>query len=323
MNSHLFKTGILTAALCCTVCPGTWKVVHSFPAPSNWPNGLAWDGAYLWHAHEREPIIYKLDPVSGNVLASIETEVHNQGDIAFHAGQLWVVSEYEHILYHIDHNTGETIGRITFDISQELEPGDRSRSAFEGLTSDGTSLWLDYKGREIYRVDPGSGKRVLRYERDFGGYADGLAWGWGNMFMSTNSTEILEIDACTGLIIEVFKAPAGIQYGPEGMAFDGEYLWYADKTTDRIYQIQLIDDYLVKKTATTAGGMGSCSGDEFGQVGAKAAKPIQKNAFNISANHIEPIFLYRGKTYRTDGGICDITGGHPISNFDTHEKHHR
>ncbi len=280
---------------------GTWQVLRSFPAPTGATNGMAWDGTHLWHSNEWEPMLYRLDPISGKVVSSIETDVPDQGDIAFHNGQLWVVSENEHMLYQVDPRTGETIQRITFDVSVSPDPGLTPNSQMEGLTSDGTSLWLDFLGAEVYRVDPISGERALRYRRNFGGYADGLAWGWGSMFMSTNSTEILEIEACTGIIIEVFKAPAGIGGGPEGMTFDGEYIWYADNTTDHIYQIQLLDDYLVKRTARAAVGGGNCQGDELA-VGTISTPKKQKNV-KMQTWETGGFIWHNTTIYRLDGSL--------------------
>jgi streptogramin lyase len=224
----------------------------SFPAPTSQTNGLAWDGQYLWHSNERQPIMYKIDPTNGEVVGSITTKVPNQGDITWLDGSIWVNSEDEHAIYRIDPNNGSTIKRWFLDVGDFRQ--------MEGMATDGRFLWANGGGEHVFQIDPVSEKIIHRYTAFFGGYADGFAYAWGSLFMSTNSTQILEIDPCSGGIHDFFNAPSGTGFGPEGMTFDGENLWYADNTEDIIYKIRLVDDFLVKRAAIH--GAAACTDEE-------------------------------------------------------------
>ena len=106
------------------------------------------------------------------------------------------------------------------------------------------------------------------------------------------------------------------------MTFDGEYLWYADKTTDRIYQIQLMDDFLVKKTDAAAGSSGICTGDEFTPV-LRAATEAKKSLFEITITQEGYILRYGEKFFRVDGRGIDVINGYSLSITGSHGQFDR
>jgi glutamine cyclotransferase len=222
---------------------GSWEVGYSFPAPSRQTNGLAFDGRYLWHSNDSEPLLYQINPVGGGVVATTPTFVPDQGDLAYVGGAVWAVSENAHFIYQLDPKSGKTLDSI-FINGIPYGPNRRnSRDSvqLEGLTSDGRYLWVDGGTNLIVKVDPLSRKQWMFEMPLEMGYLDGLTWAFEHLWVVTNNATIYEIDPCTMGIIDEFGAPARISGGPEGFAFDGENLWFADNDLDQIYKIILRD----------------------------------------------------------------------------------
>jgi len=219
-----------------------WEVVAEFRAPTSTTNGLAWDGTHLWAADDLTPRFYKLNPETGSILKTIVlkgSQVLDPGDITWLHGALWVIEENAHTLVKVNPNNGVVLDVIRLN---GLPSGQ-----IEGLATDGKYLWVCGAGHYVVKVNPKTRQQVTEFTvkgmgRNEG--MDGLTWAWGHLFTVTNGTQnIIEIHPVSGQELSVFKAPAGKNWGPEGLAFDGEYLWYADLTTRRIYKILLKDDY--------------------------------------------------------------------------------
>lgn len=109
--------------------PGSGAVLHSIPAPGNGDNsGLAWAEGSLWVGQHRGRKIHQVDPQTGTVLRTIETN-------RFVTGVTWVDGEFWHGTWEgkesdirrIDPATGEIFERI------EMPEG----TGVSGLESDG------------------------------------------------------------------------------------------------------------------------------------------------------------------------------------------
>jgi glutamine cyclotransferase len=109
--------------------PGSGRVLAAIPAPAGGSNsGLAWAEGTLWVGQYRERKIHQVDPESGAILRTIESE-------RFVTGVTWVEGELWHgtwegdvsDLRRIDPRTGAVLERL------EMPPG----VALSGLESDG------------------------------------------------------------------------------------------------------------------------------------------------------------------------------------------
>lgn len=230
----------------------TWKVTHAFNAPGAYlgrptVTGLTFDGRYLWHAGRWNQTIYKIDPKSGRVLKSFHTPVFYQEDLTIHRGRLYLADANHDRVYAINMATGSIMDTIKVD---KARFGPHIHTGYSwilnGLESDGRYLWITFGGHFIAKINPETKEIVTFFPKskvlDVTTYIDGLTLAWGHLFLSTNDGTIVELDM-NGRLIEQFKAPSGMSIGPEGMAFDGNSLWYADETRGKIYEIQLIDGY--------------------------------------------------------------------------------
>jgi streptogramin lyase len=235
---------------------GSWEIGASFPAPSGQTNGLTWDGQALWHTNDNNPIVYRIDPNSGKVVGTMESQIYDQGDMEFAGGALWIVSEDDHYVKRMDPKSGATLDSIQVLGLPDNPPG-RSRFPLyqlEGCTFDGRNLWVDGNHSTIIRIDLKTRTQhmyLMPYEM---GYLDGMTWAFDHLWIVTNNATIYEIDPCSMGILDKFGAPANVSAGPEGFAFDGENLWFADNDRDEIYKIILKDKLLTKRAAGAEAG---------------------------------------------------------------------
>jgi glutamine cyclotransferase len=108
--------------------PGTGRVISTIPAPGGAGSGLAWAEGTLWMGQYRNRKIHQIDPDTGAVLRTIESN-------RFVTGVTWVDGELWHATYegdqselrHVDPRTGKVLQKL------DMPPG----VCVSGLESDG------------------------------------------------------------------------------------------------------------------------------------------------------------------------------------------
>lgn len=146
-GEHLFQ---IAGGMIRKIDPGTGRVIATIPAPGDGGNsGLAWAEGSLWVGQHRGRKIHQVDPETGAVLRTIESD-------RFVTGVTWVEGELWHGTWEgsasdirrIDPRTGDVLERL------EMPPG----AEVSGLESDG--------GDRFFCGGAGSGKvRVVRRPR--------------------------------------------------------------------------------------------------------------------------------------------------------------
>jgi glutamine cyclotransferase len=109
--------------------PGTGEVLGSIPAPAGGgDSGLAWAEGSLWVGHYRERKIHQLDPETGRVLRTIESN-------RFVTGVTWLDGELWHATWEGDESELRRVNSETGDVLEKLvmPPG----TNISGLESDG------------------------------------------------------------------------------------------------------------------------------------------------------------------------------------------
>src|SRR5438128_12469341 len=114
--------------------PATGEVVASIPAPGHGrDSGLAWAEGSLWVGQHRDRKIYQIDPETGAILRTIESNRFVTG-VTWVDGELWhgTWEGDESDLRRVDPRTGEVLERL------EMPPG----VGVSGLESDGGDLFF-------------------------------------------------------------------------------------------------------------------------------------------------------------------------------------
>jgi len=200
-----------------------YTTIRSFSHPSLSPQGLAWDGTYLWTAGENQKKIFKIDPITGTVLTSFSTTGYPRG-LAHDGTYLWLVTSQE-ILQKINPATGEVLTAFT---------GFRAG----GITWDGS--YLRVTNRNTYTIDkinPSNGSLISSIPFPSGiTSVPGLAWHGNNLWVGAwDNDTIYRVNPDTGLVLGAMPFPDG---EPRGLTCDNTGLW----ATGYYYQkIQKID----------------------------------------------------------------------------------
>jgi glutamine cyclotransferase len=133
--------------------PEDGRVLSTIPAPGGGGSGLAWAEGTLWMGQYRNRKIHQIDPNTGAVLRTIESNRFVTG-VTWVDGELWHATSEggESDLRHVDPQTGEVLESL------EMPPG----VSVSGLESDG--------GERFFCGGEGSGKvRAVRRTRSKSG----------------------------------------------------------------------------------------------------------------------------------------------------------
>jgi glutamine cyclotransferase len=109
--------------------PQTGRVLATIPAPGNGgDSGLAWAEGSLWVGNYQNRKIYQVDPETGAVLRTIESNRFVTG-VTWVDGELWHATSEADVsdLRRVDPRTGQVLERL------EMPPG----AGVSGLESDG------------------------------------------------------------------------------------------------------------------------------------------------------------------------------------------
>jgi hypothetical protein len=121
------------------------SIVGSFSPPfSGYPDGLTWDGHYLW-VGEEDGRIYHVDTTMqllGSIPAPNSTGSNPRG-LAFDGTDLWVGNQTPGIIYRVDTTSGTIL-------DQFASP---AREVQQGLEWDGRYLWCTGGYNWIFKID--------------------------------------------------------------------------------------------------------------------------------------------------------------------------
>lgn len=211
--------------------------VRGFPSPGDKPEGLAYDGRYLWCNNFTDGRLYKLDPADGAVVAHYE----GGGLPSAPEGLAW---DGEH-LWSCHWRTGFIFKMRETATGMEIvdsftKPEGSGNSV--GLGWDGSHLWLTcwpsaaYEFGQIYKLDPSNGTVITMHELPVYWIED-LAWD-GTYFWSCEWGRGVgfAIDTATGDTLNSYTTPGT---WPVGSAWDGTHLWITDTDKDSIWAVDV------------------------------------------------------------------------------------
>ena len=209
------------------------RPVRGFPSPGDYPEGLAWDGHYLWSNNFSNSTLYKVDPATGATVGSYTDPQLPR----FPEGLAWDGTH----LWTCDHESGRIMKvAVTPTGVSVVATYDKPPEAGNpvGLEWDGSNLWLACFGAhvgetsELWKLDPKTLQSVgfLRLPVY---WVEDLAWDGLRLWSVDWIFDLgFAIDVTTGDTLNTYK-PAGPH--PVGQAWDGQYLWLSDTVHDSLY----------------------------------------------------------------------------------------
>jgi len=131
--------------------PATGDSMGAIPSPSQWPNGIVWDGTYLWVSdYVERMLMFKVDPATGDTLLSFPIQYSS-----FPAGLAW---DGEYLYEGISGGGAEGIRKYTTAGAYVGAIGTPRGQAIQGLSYDGLNLWVSVASVDtMYAVDPSDG----------------------------------------------------------------------------------------------------------------------------------------------------------------------
>ena len=113
--------------------PDTGDVVATIPTPPGGAAGLAWADGMLWVGQHRARKIHQMNPDTGEILGSIESNRFVTG-VTWVDGELWHATwqDDESDLRHVDHRNGEVLEILTMPKGMGIS----------GLESDGANRFF-------------------------------------------------------------------------------------------------------------------------------------------------------------------------------------
>ncbi|UCD62744.1 MAG: transglutaminase [Candidatus Zixiibacteriota bacterium] len=202
--------------------------IQSFATPGDCPQGLTFDGTYLWNVDRKSDMIYKINPADGSVVDSITSPGYIPRGLTWDGRLLWTVDVGEERIFGINPQTQVVEKTIFCPVSRPY-----------GLAWDGTYLWVaDDGGDELHRISPEDGTTITTIPAP-SSHPGGLAFDGQYLWVGDRYKDMIYmLTPDKGDVIIYFKSP-----GPHvsGLAWDGANLWDVDYQTDLISKL-VVDD---------------------------------------------------------------------------------
>jgi DNA-binding SARP family transcriptional activator/streptogramin lyase len=192
--------------------------------------GVEFGAGSLWGLSS-EGLLTRVDPVSGEVLATIGLGIVKPGGLTFGAGSVWVTDRYSPTLLRIDPEVNAVVERVRL-------PRKDLGTIFTGDVAVGAgSVWVGHGGYNpgafVERLDLDTGRLQRRFSV-LGGDADHLAFADGELWVgSTPSGDLRRIDAETNTMTKATSLDGEVCCIAAG---DG-HVWAATRPNDLVWKV--------------------------------------------------------------------------------------
>jgi YVTN family beta-propeller protein len=203
------------------------------------PESIAVGFGSVWVITHHSDTLFRIDPATNQVIASIKIEVPGQeigvGSVVVGAHGVWVPVNFrpDSQLWRIDPATNQVTLKIP-----TVDAG--------GLADWTEAMWVDIDPqigaairRQIVQIDPDTGKTLRTV--DLGPalisprYTTDLKYGLGSVWVVVDNNELARVDPSTGRVIATIMTP-GVPSGYATLAFAGNDVFVAqgDNTVARV-----------------------------------------------------------------------------------------
>jgi sugar lactone lactonase YvrE len=228
----MFRLSLLPAAILLTAATAFAAVgdtLGSIPAPFICPQGMAYDGAYLWVADRLSDRMYRVNPGDGTIVDSIETPGYVPRGLAWDGRRLWCVDAAAQLIFAVNPASRIVEKTIWCPVSNP-----------NGLAWQDGQMWVAAEGEgKLHRISPDDGTTIVTIPAPTD-HPWGLAFDGTYLWVSDRHKDrIYQVWPKTGDVINCLPTPGKHTVG---LAWDGTYLWNADYQSDRIYKLNIDDE---------------------------------------------------------------------------------
>lgn len=202
-------------------CQIPLKIEKTFNLDFKTPNGLCFDGNYLWVGDLKTSKIGKINPQNGEILKIFDSPCFNLTSLAFDGKYLWVLDSKEKSIYAYDPENNLTTKTLQLDLETP-----------QGIGFDGKDIWIsDGSMGVLVKIDIEDGttfKTLTAPTANKGGRSQliGMTFNDGYLWVADRLTdEIYQVDTENDFTINILKTP-----GPytSGLAFYKDFLLCLD-----------------------------------------------------------------------------------------------
>ncbi|MCD4707527.1 MAG: hypothetical protein K8S62_07290 [Candidatus Sabulitectum sp.] len=222
---------------------GSVNILSSFYSPDWFPNGLAWDGNYLWLLGGRYDTFFKIS-TGGTVIdyfTPAEPGGFNGDGAAFDGTNLWGM------FIETTSNPGQVYEYTTSGTYVSSFECPESIWHF-GMTWDGNNLWVSCRSSlTIYEMSK-AGTVLSSFPITHTGVAD-MAWNGTHLFYAAKDDKLIVEVTTGGVVVDTYDMTiisSGMK--PTALTFDGNNFWVSDQNSDFIYQVELTGTGLQRHT---------------------------------------------------------------------------
>ena len=237
-----------------------------FSMPGGAPDWMVLTGDAVWVSDSPKNSVYRLDPASNRISATITPGQKPCSGITAGAGFIWVPLCGDRALAAIDERSNQVAARLPFG------PADSEG----GIAFGDGSVWMltDKKG-VLSRIDPVKRSVVAQVEVPHGSFAcafgDGAVWA-----TSTETDQLARVDPKTNRVTHAIK----VGKGPRFLTAGAGSVWTLNQGDGTISRV---DTRSAKLTASIAAGLAGTGGEiAFGE-GA-----VWATLFKIPITRIDP-----------------------------------
>jgi hypothetical protein len=240
--------------------PQDAAVLKSVPAPDA-IGGLTFAEGHLWSIDARKNVLLKIDPATGEVVATQRVEVKKARGLAWDGRSFWCGRDDGRFVDQVDASSGKvlkSLDRRPTSAPPGYSPDPQapvSQYSLQALAWGGKSLWGVFErgmGSSVVRIDLSDGRTVNATTAE--GIPLGLASDGKWLWMATYDTgrgrallvrwTIPQANEVVSLPIQGFEQTRRIAARlpgkePAGLAWDGSALWYADRKLKQLMRLQL------------------------------------------------------------------------------------
>ncbi len=203
-----------------------WTALRSFPAPGAHPSIVirTEDNLRVVTASDRQ--LYRLD-LEGNILGQVDINI-GCDQWGWDGESLWGACPANGYLVRVDPATGQELNRIEVGMDNIV-----------GMTWDGSALWIVNVNGTLASYDR-DGQRLRQLAVSVFGGIVGMVWVDGELWVADVFGTVTRFDSKFNKVSSFSLSQCGAGPFPfkVAMSWDGETLWLADATQNRIIQCQ-------------------------------------------------------------------------------------